>query len=166
MKNPLINRAVKISGRTEPAGTGWLPPMPDLRDYPTFHPEIKAFNRKLGLSGTKKARSTSVDLRQWCSRLRTSSAWDRAQPTAGAGVVEYYERRAFGNHIEASRLFLYKTTRNLMQVEGDTGAWLRATMGSLVLFGVPAEKYCPYKVRDYDKEPDSFLYSMAGTTSR
>ena len=28
---------------------------------------------------------------------------------AGVGVVEYYERRAFGTYLNASRLFLYKT---------------------------------------------------------
>lgn len=162
MKNTLLNRTVKISGRKDPVGTGWIYPMPDLRDYQTFHPEIKAFNKRLRLTGTKKVRSTSVDLRQWCSPVEDQLDLGSCTAHAGAGVVEYYERRAFGNHIEASRLFLYKTTRNLMEVEGDTGAWLRATIGALVLFGVPAEKYCPYKVKDYDKEPDSFLYSMAG----
>jgi len=40
---------------------------------------------------------------------------------AGIGIVEYFEKRAYGRHIEGSRLFLYKTTRNLMQETGDTG---------------------------------------------
>jgi C1A family cysteine protease len=40
------------------------------------------------------------------------------------GIVEYYERRAFNNYIDGSRLFLYKVTRNLMQVTGDAGGWL------------------------------------------
>jgi len=53
------------------------------------------------------------------------------------------------------RLFLYKTTRNLMQVTGDAGGWLRCTMGALVLCGVPAEKYWPYNVTDFDKEPEA-----------
>ena len=162
MKNLLLNRAVKISGRTEPAGTGWLAPVPDLRDYPSFHPEIRAFNRKLRLGSKKRKLSTSADLRQWCSPVEDQLSLGSCTANAGAGVVEYYERRAFGKHLEASRLFLYKTTRKLMQVEGDTGAWLRATMGALALFGIPEEKYWPYNVKDYDKEPDSFLYSMAG----
>ena len=162
MKTLLLNRAVKISGRTEPAGTGWLAPVPDLRDYPSFHPEIRAFNRKLRLGSKKRKLSTSTDLRQWCSPVEDQLILGSCTANAGAGVVEYYERRAFGKHLEASRLFLYKTTRKLMQVEGDTGAWLRATMGALALFGIPEEKYWPYNVKDYDKEPDSFLYSMAG----
>jgi C1A family cysteine protease len=48
-----------------------------------------------------------------------------------------------------------------MQVTGDTGSWLRNVMGALVLCGVPDEKYWPYKVADFDKEPGSFVYSIA-----
>ena len=80
---------------------------------------------------------------------------------AGVGVVEYFERRAFGKHIDASRLFLYKVTRNLDHQTGDTGAYLRTTMGGLVLFGVPPEEYWPYKIADFDKEPSAFCYAFA-----
>ena len=34
-------------------------------------------------------------------------------------------------------------------------------MGALVLCGVPDEKYWPYNVEDFDKEPDAFIYSVA-----
>ena len=76
-------------------------------------------------------------------------------------MVEYFERRAFGKHIDASRLFLYKVTRNLDHQTGDTGAYLRTTMGGLVLFGVPPEEYWPYKIADFDKEPSAFCYAFA-----
>ena len=33
---------------------------------------------------------------------------------AAVGLIEFYERKAFGTHIDASRLFLYKATRNLL----------------------------------------------------
>lgn len=68
---------------------------------------------------------------------------------------------AFGKHTDASRLFLYKVTRNLMQRSGDTGAFLRTTMGALVLFGVPPEEYYPYSVANYDDEPPAFSYAFA-----
>jgi C1A family cysteine protease len=48
-----------------------------------------------------------------------------------------------------------------MKEKGDTGAWLRNVMGALVLCGVPNEKYWPCKVEDFDKEPGSFVYSIA-----
>ena len=79
------------------------------------------------------------------------------------GVIEYFERRAFNRHIDGSRLFVYKATRNLMGVTGDTGAWLRNTMGAMVLCGVPPEKYWPYTDADpdFDREPPSFVYAVA-----
>lgn len=29
----LLNKKIKLAGVAEPVGTGWLPPVPDLRDY-------------------------------------------------------------------------------------------------------------------------------------
>lgn len=145
-------------------GTGWLPPMPDLRDYTEGHPEIIEMIHKLGNAPTeslKLAIPNRVDLRQWCSPIENQGNLGSCTAHAGIGIVEYFERRAFGKHIDGSRLFLYKTTRNLMRVTGDTGAWLRNVMGALVLCGVPEEKYWPYVIPDFDKEPPSFLYAIA-----
>ena len=161
MKNKILNKKLTLSGSPRPVGTGWLSPLPDLRDYTTVHPEIKAFNKKLGLSAKQHALPEKVDLREWCSPIENQLNLGSCTAQSGVGIVEYFERRAYGKHIEASRLFLYKVTRNLMQVTGDTGAWLRDTMGALVLCGVPDEQYWPYKVADFDKEPSSFVYSLA-----
>jgi C1A family cysteine protease len=150
-----------LPGSNEIVGTGWLPPMPDLRDYTEHQKEIKAMSKKLGLNAGKKKSATSVDLRQWCSPVENQGNLGSCTAHAGIGIVEYYEKRAFNKHIDGSRLFLYKVTRNLMQVTGDTGAWLREVMGALALCGVPAEKYWPYKVADFDNEPDPFVYSIA-----
>src|SRR5574337_216933 len=103
----------------------------------------------------------SVDLRAWCSPIENQGALGSCTANAGAGVVEYFERRAFGHHMDASRLFLYKATRDLMRVTGDTGAYLRTTMGALVLFGVPPEEYWLYTIADFDKEPTAFCYAFA-----
>ncbi len=43
---------------------------------------------------------------------------------------------------------------------GDTGAFLRSTMGALAVFGVPPEDYWPYVVSDFDKEPSAFCYAF------
>jgi C1A family cysteine protease len=75
-------------------------------------------------------------------------------------MLEYYQRRAFGKHIDASRLFLYKVTRNLLGWNGDTGAYLRDTMKALVMCGVPPEHYWPYDIAKYDEEPTAFLYAL------
>ena len=169
MKNRILNRKIWVSGVPHRVGTGWLAPQPDLRDYTPASKQVTSFNRKLKLTSLttrlqdrKTARpETCIDLREWCSPIENQLDLGSCTSHAAAGIVEYFEKRAFGKHIEASRLFLYKTTRNLMQVTGDTGAWLRETMGALVLCGVPDEKYWPYKVKDFDREPGGFVYALA-----
>lgn len=142
-------------------GTGWLPPMPDLRDYSSEHPTVKEIAGALGITGKAKALPPVADLRQWCSPIENQQNIGSCTAHAGVGIVEYFERRAFGKHLDGSRLFIYKTTRNLMGVTGDTGAWLRNVMGALALCGVPEEKYWPYVTADFDKEPPAFVYAVA-----
>jgi len=139
---------------------GWLPDYPDIRDYTHEHELIVPMLKKANLQKPVKL-PTAVDLRAWCSPIEDQGALGSCTANAGVGVVEYFERRAFGKHLDASRLFLYKTTRNLMHWTGDTGAFLRSTMQSLVLFGVPPEEYWPYVVADYEKEPSAFCYAFA-----
>ncbi len=104
-----------------------------------------------------------MDLREWCPPVKDQGNLGSCTAHAGTGVLEYYERRAFGSHIEASRLFLYKVTRNLMKLKGDTGATLRTTMGAMVLFGVPPEEFWTYAEDDdgFDREPPAFCYAFA-----
>lgn len=149
----------------QPLGTGWLPPMPDLRDFTEMKPEIAKMTKKLGFGKGKKAKAlpASVDLTAWCSPVENQGALGSCTAHAAVGIVEYFQRRAYGKHIEGSRLFVYKTTRNLMQEIGDTGAWLRNTMGALTLCGVPDEKYWPYTDAkpEFDEDPPTFVYSVA-----
>ncbi len=153
---------VTIHDVNETFGTGWLPPMPDLRDYSADEPSIKAMAKKLGIHATTEtAIPDKMDLRKWCSPIENQLTIGSCSAHAGTAMVEYFQKRANGTYIPSSRLFLYKTTRNLMQVTGDTGAWLRSVMGALALCGVAPEKFWPYKIEDFDKEPPAFLYAIA-----
>ncbi len=152
---------------------GWLPDYPDIRD---LTPEsevvaprlralgqlpVKAMLAQVGAEAPVAALPASVDLRPWCSLIEDQKNIGSCTAHAGVGLVEYFERRAFGTHLDASRLFLYKVTRNLLHWTGDKGAFLRSTMYALTLFGVPPEEYYPYNVLDYDKEPPAFCYAFA-----
>jgi C1A family cysteine protease len=164
-----------MSDTRAPHGMGWLPDYPDIRDYTAardaIDPRLKALGQgssvkamlaKAGASGASRTRlPISVDLRTWCSPVEDQGTLGSCTANAAAALVEYFERRAFGKHIDVSRLFLYKATRNLMRAKGDTGAFLRTTMGALVLFGAPPEEYWPYRGTDFDLEPPAFCYAFA-----
>ena len=151
----------------EKLGMGWLPDYPDFRDYTLEIGENEELNLLLSTIGLDRVDLTtlpsSVDLRKWCSPIENQGQIGSCTANAGTGVVEYFENRAFGRYLDASRLFLYKATRNFAKLTGDSGAFLRSTMGALALFGVPPEDYWPYtdKVPDFDKEPTAFCYSFA-----
>ena len=70
-------------------------------------------------------------------------------------------RRSGMDHIDGSRLFVYKVTRNLLGWTGDTGAHLRTAMHAVRAFGVPPEELWPYVIDRFEDEPTPFLYSYA-----
>jgi C1A family cysteine protease len=142
--------------------TGWLPPYVDLRDYTENHPEIAGLVGKLKIRpGRRRVLPAKADLREWCPEIEDQGDLGSCSANAAVGVAEYFERRAHGKWIDGSRLFVYKTARNLMGVTGDTGAWIRNVMGAIALCGIPHERYWPYQVGRFDKEPSSFVYSVA-----
>jgi C1A family cysteine protease len=158
----------------ETPGMGWLPDYPDFRDHTVEQNEltpklrelgqkdsIKAMLAKAGAAKRARALPASADLRAWFSPVEDQGSLGSCTAHAGVGIVEYFEMRATGKHIDASRLFLYKVSRNLLHWTGDTGAFLRTAMAALVLFGVPPEEYWPYATKGFDKEPSSFCYAFA-----
>lgn len=154
---------------------GWIRDFPDFRDVTIStdkvpakleamgQPSVKAMLAKVGAAPGAAAPKlpTTKSLMQWCSPIEDQGSIGSCTAHAAAGMLEYFERKSFGKHIDASRLFIYKTTRNLMKVEGDTGAYLRSVMGALTLFGAPPESYYPYDVEKFDEEPSAFLYAYA-----
>ncbi|MEO0085199.1 MAG: C1 family peptidase [candidate division WOR-3 bacterium] len=144
--------------------TGWLRDFPDFRDLTPASPEIKpalakAVSRSAGKE--KAGEDGKVDLRQWCSPIEDQGDLGSCTAHAGVGMVEFHERKRNGKHMDASRLFLYKVTRQMAGLQGDSGAFLRTTMGALVLFGTPPEMYWPYNVADFDKDPPAFCFAYA-----
>jgi C1A family cysteine protease len=156
-------------------GMGWLRDYPSIRDFTPEHNIVLPQFKKLGQKDSIKAMlnkagiadpggltlPVKVDNRAWCSPIENQGALGSCTANAGVGMVEYYEKRAFGKYIDASRLFLYKATRNMLHWTGDTGAFLRTTMGALALFGVPPEEYWQYIIANFDIEPPAFCYAFA-----
>jgi C1A family cysteine protease len=141
---------------------GWLPDVPDFRDYHDRTEQVGTLLEAVGVSEARKVEvPKKVDLRQWCSPVEDQETIGSCTANAGVGLIEFFQRRAFGEHLDASRLFLYKVTRKLLGLDGDTGAFLRDTMKAMVLFGVPPEVAWPYEPERFDVEPTAYCYAYA-----
>lgn len=156
-------------------GMGWLPDYPDFRDYAIDHnkvaPGLGAIGEKksihdmlkqLGASHPERIKLPDTqDLREWCPPVGHQNRLNSCSTHAMVALVEYFERKAFGKHSDASRLFLYKVTRKLSESPGNVGTYLRTTMGACRLFGIPPEKYWPYEITQFEEEPPAFCYAFA-----
>jgi C1A family cysteine protease len=148
-------------------GLGWIPDVPDFRDYTPKHEEVAPLLAATAVSELKEGEKAKaplpqeVDLRQWCSPVEDQGTLGSCTAHAGVGMLEYFERKAFGKHVDASRLFLYRATRKLLGLWGDSGASLRGTAGAMQLFGVPPEQYWPYVEPEFETEPPGFAYAFA-----
>jgi C1A family cysteine protease len=143
-------------------GMGWLPDLPDIRDYTKDHPKLADGWKALAKRPAPRAAGGPPDWRSCCSPVEDQKDLGSCTANAAVGMYEYFENRSFAKYTDASRLFIYKTTRNLLGWTGDTGATIRMTMGAMVLFGAPPEKYWPYTTvkPDFDAEPSAFMYAF------
>jgi C1A family cysteine protease len=161
-------------------GLGYLPDVPKIEDYDEQHQQIALLLNKTKLAHRVSAKSpgrlaaaaapaappSKVDLRQWFSPIEDQGQLGSCTANAAVGLLEYFERRACGRYVDASRLFLYKAERDLLGWTGDTGAFLRTAMEALVLFGAPPERYWPYDGKPaasntrFDVEPPAFCFAF------
>jgi len=153
---------------------GWLRDLPDLRDFDPGDASkviagvrsakqkvVAEYLERRTRSIVAEAGKPFVDLSGGFSPIEDQGNLGSCTANAGVGLLEYYERRAFGSFIDASRLFLYKVTRNLLGWTGDTGAYLRSTMKAMALFGITPEERMPYDVSKFEDEPSAFDYAYA-----
>jgi C1A family cysteine protease len=146
-------------------GLGWIPDLPDARDYDYRHPEVLRLLQKLKPACCTQL-PTAVDLRADCDVQYILPPEDQGQLNASPAfavlaLAEYFERRAAGRAFNGSKLFLYRVTCNRLRHTGASGVDLRTTMKMLATFGVPPEEHWPYDPDRFDQEPNAFLYGLA-----
>jgi C1A family cysteine protease len=130
---------------------GWIKDQPDPRDFTLNSEEVKPFVAE-GADQDLLPKDELPNLTAPRMQLKIGSC------SAHAGTY------LFENHDSVaplSRRFLYKVTRNLMGLTGDTGGYLRAVMQAIAMVGVPPEKYWEYSEQDFDVEPGAFQYALA-----
>ena len=64
-----------------------------------------------GVLEAPAAPPAKVDLRKYFSPIEDQQTIGSCTANAGAGIIEYFQRRTFNKHVDGSRLFLYKATR-------------------------------------------------------
>lgn len=174
---PIVPRAgggpivVRFSGGDGPeyigekrvVGMGWQPDVPDNRDYTLNKTNVEQVLKKVrsGIINLKTKIPKKIDNRSYCSPVENQQSLGSCTANAVIGMMEYMMRRSKIDHVNLSRLFLYKVTRSLLGWTGDTGAYIRSTMKASAVFGIPPEKYFPYQINKFEDEPSAFLYSFA-----
>ncbi len=145
-------------------GMGWMPDLPSFKDFrPNEQADASVDPVERLLSKTefrKSKRPSRVDNRRFFPPIQLQGKLGSCTAHAGTSLYCYYQQRAHGRYELGSRLFLYKVTRNLLKWTGDTGAYLRSTMGALTLFGVLPEEFYPYDIERFEEEPATFLYAF------
>ena len=136
---------------------GWNKDYPDVRDYNLDNQQVSQFIVKNAKSNLAPSGQIDIDLPPMREQLNLGSCTAHA----GTYLFEIHQRAANLGDEPMSRLFLYKTTRQLSGMEGDCGSFLRTTMQAIAMFGIVPESYYPYYVEKYDDNPLAFHYAIA-----
>ena len=138
---------------------GWRRDAPDHRDYTTRHSRVRRVLERLRLPS--QSRPASVDWREYCLPVQDQQDLATSSAHACVGLFQYFERRATGQVITPSRLFLHA---NAMRLSGcddaRAGASLRITFKAAVKFGLPPERFWPYDPAALGRVPDPYVYAF------
>ncbi len=144
-------RGVSKKDKTMRRYYGWVPDLPDQRDY-----RYSALPRRV-LRLPK-----SVDLRPVCSKVEDQGALGSCTANALAGALEFLERRDKVAFVDFSRLFIYYNERVIEHsTKYDNGAMIRDGIKTLAKQGVCTEKKWPYIVSKFAVKPTVSCYKEA-----
>lgn len=135
--------------------SGWVPDPKKDKDLHARSPKIQKLLTAVGvpLPGV-------VNLQEGFPPVYDQGSINSCTANALAGLIDYFEMKTAGRCILPSRLFIYKTTRNLLQTNAEVGAYLRTALEAVTLFGSPSESYWPYQPNMVNVEPPAFIYGL------
>ncbi|MCZ7355935.1 MAG: C1 family peptidase [Candidatus Methanoperedens sp.] len=141
----------KSSG-TKKSGYGWVPDLPDHRDF-----MYSAVRKPAKLP-------SSVDLRPGCSKVEDQGQLGSCTGNALAGALEFLEMKDKVPYIELSRLFIYYDERAFEHtVASDSGAQIRDGIKTLAKKGVCSENCWPYDISKFTVKPSPPCYKEAAS---
>lgn len=160
-----LRNKIEVNGKIK--GLGYLKSYNSHKDFSLNNEQVKPLLQETVLTKSKAKLFTKRDLRKDFTPVKDQGSIGSCTAFSVAALVEYMQKRAYGKYTPISTLFTYKTTRNLLFLKGDTGAYMRSVLGSIALFGSPPEEYYEYDGREealntkFDKEPPAFCYAFA-----
>lgn len=129
---------------------GWLPDIPDPRDY-VFSPRSPEAELPL-----------TVNLSSKCSPVEAQGNLGSCTAHAITSALEYLDIVNGEKLVDLSRLFVYYNERVITNtVEKDSGAYLRDGMKTLKTDGVCSEEQWRYVISQFRTQPPSIAYSEA-----
>lgn len=141
----------KTIKKRSPKWYGWLPDLPDRRDflYAAIAPKVARLPRK-------------VDLQPKCPPVENQGQLGSCTANALVGALEFLELRDGARFVDLSRLFVYYNERLIEgTVDQDSGAFIRDGIKSLAKQGVCPEQQWPYKIAAFKRHPTSPCYAAA-----
>lgn len=133
---------------------GWIPELPDARDYKFVRPSLTQLQ--------------SVDLRKTC-KLPPIVDQGQLGSCTGNSIATAFGFDVLNSHsvnkdvwFQPSRLFIYYNERAMEgTINSDAGAQIRDGIKSLNQWGVPDEKNWPYDINQFTKKPPNKVYRNA-----
>ena len=131
---------------------GWIPDLPDKRDYMYATP-----------FAVGQALPTSIDLRQHCPPVCDQGQLGSCTGNAIAGALEFDQMKE--NLIPIfvpSRLFIYYNERSMEgTINSDSGAQIRDGIKSVGNQGACTEDSWPYDISKFQDQPSAACYQEA-----
>lgn len=136
---------------TKTHGYGWIPDLPDKRDY-KFSAPLKLL----------KALPSKVDLTSKMPPVYDQGQLGSCTSNAIVGAVEYDQILQGNKYFLPSRLFLYYNERDMEgTVNEDSGAMIRDGIKSMVDLGDCPETVWPYDIPKFAVKPSADCYAQA-----
>lgn len=133
-------------------GFGWVPDLPDARDYSYAAP----------LAQFRGGLPSSVDLRPKCPKIYDQGQLGSCTGNAIAGAIEFTQRKQGTPEFAPSRLFIYYNERVMEgTINQDAGAQIRDGIKSVAQLGAPPETDWPYDITKFSKRPPDKAYRDA-----
>jgi len=140
-------KVTKLHKRS-PKWYGWLPDLPDHRDflYAAIAPKVVRLPQK-------------IDLQRQCSPVEDQGNLGSCTANSLVGALEFLEKK---DGARFSRLFVYYNERAIEgTVDQDSGAFIRDGIKSLAKQGVCPEEQWPYRIATFRRKPSRGCYTAA-----